>query len=251
MERIVIYTDTLEVETIKPALGDVEILRVASATELARAIVERNRVIALIIEKAYIDETFQRLLSSIKKSFPILRICLISDSAAQRDSNDPATIDCSIPSDGERLVEELKTFLSGIDVTERRDRPRFDWPLRGSLSADGNSWQTHNLWALSADGAFLESTADAPSKASKATLKVSFQNSRMVTECEVLDRRPPSLRLPAGFAVRFTRLSEDSIGLIERIVQDALVQTLLEPGSEPEIPTLGEEDLSIPGFELF
>jgi hypothetical protein len=39
--------------------------------------------------------------------------------------------------------------------------------------------------------------------------------------------------------------------LIERIVQDALVQTLLEPDSEPQIPTLGEEDLSIPGFESF
>lgn len=251
MERIVIYTDALEVKTIAPALGDYEILRVASTTELARAIVERSRVTALIIEKAGIDESFQRLLSSIKKSFPILRICLIADPAARQDSTDPATIDCSIPSEGKRLVEELKTFLSNIDETERRDRPRFDWPLQGHLSTDGNSWQTYNLWALSADGAFLESPVDAPTHGSRVALKVSFQNSRMVTECEVLDRRPPSLRLPAGFAVRFIQLNEDSIGLIDRIIQDALVQTLLEPDSEPEVPTLGEEDLSIPGFELF
>jgi hypothetical protein len=251
MERIVIYTDTLKVKTIAPALGDYEILRVASTAELARAIVERSRVIALIIEKTQIDESFRRLLSSIKKSFPILRICVITDSAVQQDSTDPALIDCSISSDREHLVEELKTFLSDIDVTDRRDHPRFDWPLQGSLSVDGKSWQTYNLWALSADGAFLESAAHAPTRGSAATLKISFQNSRMVTECEVLDRRPPSLRLPAGFAVRFIRLSEDSIGLIDRIIQDALVQTLLEPDSEPEIPALGEEDLSIPGFELF
>jgi hypothetical protein len=39
------------------------------------------------------------------------------------------------------------------------------------------------------------------------------------------------------------------MGLINRIVQDALVQILLEPESEAEIPTLDEGDLSIPGFE--
>jgi hypothetical protein len=251
MERIVIYTETLEVETIAPALGDHEIVRAASTVELARAIVDRSRVIALIIEKARIDESFLRLLSSIKKSFPILLICLVTDSEIERDSADPATVDCSIASGGDRLVEELKTFVSNIEATERRDHPRFDWPLQGSLSLDEKSWQTYNLWALSADGAFLESPTYAPTHGERAILKISFQNSQMVTECEVLDRRPPSLRIPAGFAVRFTQLNEDSMRLIERIVQDALVQTLLEPDSEPEIPTLGEEDLSIPGFESF
>jgi hypothetical protein len=251
MERIVVYTDTLKVETIEPALGDYEILRAASTVEMARAVVERSRVIALIIEKARIDESFRRLLSSIKKSFPILRICLVTGSEMGQDPADSQTVDRSIPLGGERLVEELKTFVSSIDVTERRNHPRFDWPLQGSLSVNEQSWQTYNLWALSADGAFLESPTDAPTQGSTATLKVSFQNSRMVTECKVLDRRPPSLRLPAGFAVRFTRLSEDSMQLIDRIIQDALVQTLLEPDSEPEIPTLGEEDLSIPDFESF
>jgi len=251
MERIVIYTDTLEVETIAPALQDYEILRAASTAELARAIVERSRVIALIIEKTRSDESFLRLLSSIKKSFPILQICLITDSAADRDSADPAIVDCSIARGGESLIEELQTFVSKIEITERRDHSRFDWPLQGSLTLDAKNWQTYNLWALSADGAFLESPTGAPTPGSTATLKVSFQNSRMVTLCEVLDRRPPSSRLPAGFAVRFTQLSADSMQLFDRIVQDALVQTLLEPGSEPEIPTLGGEDLSIPGFESF
>ena len=250
MERVVVYTDTLEVDTIAPALEDYEILRVASTTELARSIVERSRIVALIIEKAQIDESFQRLLSSIKKSFPILQICVIADSAAGQDSSAPSPIDCSISTDRERLVGELKIFLAKINVTDRRDRSRFDWPLQGHLSTDGKNWQTHNLWALSADGAFLESPTDAPGKGSKAALKVSFQNSRLATECEVLDRRPPSLRLPAGFAVRFIRLKEDSIGLIDRIIHDALVQTLLQPEAEPQIPALGEDDLSIPGFEL-
>jgi hypothetical protein len=251
MKRIILYTDTLEIETIAPALGSYDILRVASNTELARAIVERSRVIAVVIEKAEIDEPFRRLLSSIKKSFPILRVCLITISPVEQAPSDPPVMDCRISSDREGLVEELKGFLSKIDVTDRRDYSRFDWPLQGSLSADGKSWQTYNLWALSADGAFLESPTEAPVRGSTATLKVTFQNSRLVTECEVLDRRPPSLRLPAGFAVRFIQLNADSMRLIDRIIQDALVQTLLEPESEPEIPTLEEDDLSIPGFESF
>ena len=80
-------------------------------------------------------------------------------------------------------------------------------------------------------------------------LRISFQNSRLVTRCEVLDPRQASSKLPSGFAVRFSTLSDDSAKLIDRIVQDALLQTLLQPENEPAIPTLGEEDLSISGFE--
>jgi hypothetical protein len=250
-ERVIVYTDTLEIEKIAPALGDCEILRATSNAEIARAIVERNRVIALIVEKKQIDDSSLRLLSSIKKSFPILQICLVAAQGAGLASSDRASTEYRLVRPGNRITEDLKAFISGIDETDRRDHPRFDWPLRGSLSLDEASWQTYNLWALSADGAFLESPAFAPSQGSRGTLKISFQNSRMVTECEALDRRPPSRRLPAGFAVRFTRLSDDSMRLIDGIIQDALVRTLLEPESEAAIPRLDEDDLSIPGFESF
>jgi hypothetical protein len=249
MDRIVVYTDTLEMETIARAVGDYEIVRAAGAVDLARAIVEQSRVIALIVETTRIDESFGPLLSSIKATFPLLKICLITGSGTEPESLDPASVDFTITAQGGRIAKELKAFVAGIAVKERRDHPRFDWPLQGSLSVDGKNWQNHRLWAISADGAFLESPADAPAQGSSATLRISFQNSRMVTNCQVLDRRPPSLRLPAGFAVRFTDLSEDSMLLIDRIIQDALVQTLMEPEGEPEVPTLGEEDLSIPGFE--
>lgn len=250
-ERVIVYTDTLTIETIIPSLGDREILRAASKGELARAIVERNRVIALIIEKTKIGESFLRLLSSIKRSFPLLEICLIADQGAVPTSSGRVPSEYRVVRPGDRMTEDLKAFVSGIDVADRRDHPRFDWPLKGCLSLDGRSWQDHNLWALSANGAFLESPTAAPEQGSTATLRISFQNSRMVTGCEVLDRRASSSRLPAGFAVRFTRLNEDSVELIDKIVQDALVQTLLEPDYESEIPTLDDETLTIPGFESF
>jgi hypothetical protein len=249
MDRIVVYTDNLDVETIARAVKNYEIVPVSGIVELARAIVERSRVIALVIETIQIDSTFGPLLSSIKKTFPLLQICLINPSGSGSESMSPAILDYTITGTGDHLAKELKTFIAGIHDKERRDHPRFDWPLQGSLSVDGKNWQNHKLWAISADGAFLESPTDAPAKGSSADLRITFQNSRMTTSCEVLDRRPPSLRLPAGFAVRFTDLSEDSMLLIDRIIQDALVQTLMEPEGEPEVPTLGAEDLTIPGLE--
>ncbi|UCF97356.1 MAG: PilZ domain-containing protein [Spirochaetaceae bacterium] len=251
MKRVVIYTETLETGAIIPALADYEILRAASTREVARTIVERSGVIALIIEKKQIDEPFLRLLSSIKKSFPILRICLIGDPAAGKESAGSLPPDCRFVPAGDRIQEEVKAFISEIDVTDRRDHPRFDWPLQGSLSLDDRHWQTFNIWALSAEGAFLENRGSAPQQGSIGMLRISFQNCRLVTRCEIMDRRPPSTRLPAGFAVRFTMVSEDSMRRIDRIIQDALIQTLLEPDSEPEIPTLDDQDLSIPGFESF
>jgi hypothetical protein len=249
MEKIVVYTDSLQVEAIAPALAGYEIVRAASIAGGARALVERSRVIALVLEKRQFHESLRRLLSSIKKSFPILQICLITASPVQWQSRERVPGDYRVIGTSDRLLRELEGFVSEIDVTERRDRQRFDWPLRGSLSFDNRSWQTHNLWALSAEGAFLESPTSAPPQGDRAALRISFQNCRLVTRCEVLDRRPPSSRLPAGFAVRFTEASMDSRELIDRIVKDALIQTLLEPDSEPEVPTLDEEDLSIPGFE--
>ena len=249
MERVVVYTDTLEIEKITSALPEKDIVPAASTTELARAIVEQSDVIALIIEKERVDDPFHRLLASIKKSFPILQVCLITNPGAE-----PLPAARVIPKEiateaSDRFTEELKTFMSSVGLTERRDHPRFDWPLKGAVSFDDKTWQSYNLWALSADGAFLEHSGSVPPVGSRGILRISFQNSLLATRCEVLDPRQASSKLPAGFAVRYTLLSEDSMKLIDRIIQDALLQTLLQPESEPAIPTLGEEDLSISGFE--
>ena len=249
MDKIIVYSESLEVHKIVAALPDQEIVPAASTTELARAIVEQSHVIALIIEKEVVGDSFHRLLASIKKSFPILQVCLITDSVAEPV---PAArvIPKEIATEGsDRFAGELKTFVSSIGLTDRRDHPRFDWPLKGIVSFDDRTWQSYNLWALSAEGAFLEHSGSTPPAGSRGILRISFQNSRLVTRCEVLDPRQASSKLPAGFAVRFALLGEDSMQLINRIVQDALLQTLLQPESEPAIPTLDEEDLSISGFE--
>ena len=76
-----------------------------------------------------------------------------------------------------------------------------------------------------------------------------FQNFSLQTGYEVLDTRRASSNLPDGFGVRFTDLSDEARSRLERIVRDALVRALLEPESEPQLPSLGDDELLPVGFQ--
>jgi hypothetical protein len=168
MDKIIVYSDSLDIHKIISALPEQEIVPAASTAELARAIVEQSHVIALIIEKEVLDDPFHRLLASISKSFPILQACLITGSGVQPF---PAAREISkeIATEGSaQFAVELKAFVSSIGLTDRRDHPRFDWPLMGVVSFDNRTWQSYNIWALSAEGAFLEHSGSTPAVESKA-----------------------------------------------------------------------------------
>jgi hypothetical protein len=78
---------------------------------------------------------------------------------------------------------------------------------------------------------------------------VRFQNFSLETACQVLDTRRASSRLPDGFGVRFLDLGAEAQARLDRIVRDALVQAILEPESEPELPSLDAEELLPGGFQ--
>ena len=72
----------------------------------------------------------------------------------------------------------------------------------------------------------------------------------MYTICEILDPRMASSNLPYGFGVEFTKFSKPSRKIINNIIDDALVKVLIDPDSEPDIPSIGNDDLHIDNFEL-
>jgi hypothetical protein len=224
-------------------------VQVGSTLQLARALVEQALVVGLILERRQVDAPLLAFLRMLKESFALLPVSVVSPplSPGEELPQGYQHVDCSLSP--ARVLEELRRFAASLAWSDRRRKPRFDWPLQGYLSFDKKQWQRHNLWAISSSGAFLECRQPVPSPGTAAYLRIVFQNSKLITACELLDQRRASSRLPPGFAVRFTLLSEDSLSLLDRIVQNALVQALMEPDSDPEVPSLDEEDLLIPGFE--
>ena len=197
-----------------------------SLAELTHLLVSEPDVLCLVLEAGV--ELPDGFLESLKASFSVLPVFLVPGGASAGE------------------LAELGARIGSLRRTERRRQHRFDWPLRGSLSLPGAEAQAYDLRALSASGAFLHCPGPCPAAGSRGHLRVLFRDFSLETGCEVLDTRRASSRLPDGFGVRFAGLTAEARALLERIVRDALVRTLLEPESDPPLPSLAEEDL-LPG----
>lgn len=245
MDTVILYSETLEPKRIAGALADLNLRPVASRALLAEAVVREPDILAVIIQVGDLDGPLERFLSSLRRSIPRLNVAVICGSCREALPELFTQIDLDVPDD--TLMCDVQNFVLSAAITNRRRANRFDWPLNGYLSFDdGKRWQTHRVRSLGRGGAFLESENAAPAPGARAAMRIVFQDFKMRTACEVLDSRSASSNLPAGFGVRFTGFSESSCQVIDRIVDDALVRTLIAPEETPAVPSLGaEEGLSI------
>jgi hypothetical protein len=248
MNKVLVYTQTLDPQTIISALGDQEVTSVNSFLRLAERVVEEKNLLCVLIQIDGLDEECQKFLTSLKKNFPILGVGVITKDTSADLPQGYSRIDVRLQ--GDAFNQEVQNFISSLVMTNKREHNRFDWPLRGFLSLDGKTWTEYPLRSISAGGAFLECGSSLPVPGSRGVLRVVFQNFKMLTRCEVLDARQASSNLPPGFGVRFTELSDASKMIIDQIVQNALVSSLVEPEREVVTPTLGGEDQLTPDFEL-
>ena len=53
-----------------------------------------------------------------------------------------------------------------------------------------------------------------------------------------------SSNYPFGFSIRFTTISEEGKIVLNRLINDAVIKILMEPESEPEIPSLEGDELA-------
>jgi hypothetical protein len=229
MDAVLLYSSSPQARNLLAALSAHRVLPAGSLPELTRLLVGEPDVLCLVLQPGkHAPEDF---LDSLKASFPVLPVLLVPEG----------------PTAGE--LTELSARIESLQRTERRNKPRFDWPLQGSLSLPGAGPEPYDLRALSSSGAFLQCGGPCPPAGSRGRLHVRFQNFSLETACQVLDTRRASSRLPDGFGVRFTDLGAEAQARLDRIVRDALVQAILEPESEPELPSLGEEELLPGGFQ--
>jgi hypothetical protein len=101
---------------------------------------------------------------------------------------------------------------------------------------------TYSIRELSAGGAFLQPVAEKPRSGESHDIDIHFQNFKIRTRCTVLDAREETDERSAGFGIQFDDLSDSAREFINRVVEDAIVQTLAHPGVEPAIPSIDEEE---------
>ena len=242
MSKIITYTSTFDPAPLVACLPDAEGITVQSLRDLAVRVVKEQDVRVVIVQDRMTEE-LSRFLSTLKRSFPRLDVVVITENA---DEKVPPGI---LRLDGRLEQQELRAIfhgVCGIIAREQRNKARFDWPLKGHVSLDGDRWQTLSVRSLSASGAFLEYEGSLAKSGTIAELRTEFQDSSLHTSCEILDARPPSTSLPRGFGVRFIGLPGSTARCIDTIVRNALLTALLQPDAEPAIPTLAGTD-PVPG----
>ena len=239
MRKILVYLQTINPRELQELLDDCELLTVSTKLALVESLIEEIDLFWLLIQLERVDDEWHSFLDSVKKSFPILDSGIVALPGAGAIPDGYDFIDGNL--NNNQISEEIQKRLSHISAGNRRMHHRFDWPLRGYLSADTEEHSEYRVRSISAGGAYLE-TRVYPERGSTGNLRIEFQNFSLHTPCEILGPRQASSNLPPGFGVRFVGLSPDVEQRIDKIVNDALIHTLLEPEAETPVPFIGGDE---------
>jgi hypothetical protein len=246
MERVLVYAPGAMPRAAVAALSGYEIVQARTRLELTEKIVDLTPLLCLIVGGVSLEGQLREFLFALSRSFPVLEVCVVMPGGRPPLPEGYRHLDGSLAEAA--LQKALADFVSSVTRKERRGQLRYDWPLQGHLSADGKRWQPYRVRALSSGGAFLEHSGPVPDPGTRLHARIAFQEHALTTECVILPTRLASSNLPPGFGIRFADLEAPARALIDRIVRDALVRSLLEPEAEPQMPSLGEEELLQAGF---
>jgi hypothetical protein len=244
MSRIITYTSSFDPSPLVACLPAAEGIAVHSLHDLAMHLVGELDVRVVIVQDGMAEE-LDGFLSALKRSFHRLDVVIVTRDEGRRLPQGILRLDGRM--DPRELCAVFRG-VCGIIAREQRGKARFDWPLTGQVSLDGETWTSLTVRSLSASGAFLEHGGVVADPGAVAELRLEFQDSSLRTTCEILDARPPSAGLPQGFGVRFLGMPAPAIRAIDDLVKDALLAALLEPDSAPAVPAFrtGESPSGVP-----
>jgi hypothetical protein len=233
---IIAYIRNESARALESLDGGDAVQRVGSLTDLAQAIVE-NPSPCVILEVPPEGGPELVFAASLAKAFPVL------DGALLTDATHPELEEHPLRRFAPREIgsESFQSCMRAHSRDRLRQFQRFEWPLQASLVYGGSTTE-YAVRSISAGGAYLESRAAGPPANVEAEITVRFGNFALTSTCTVLGKRMASSKLPSGFPVRFDSLSERARDTIDAIVKDALLDALLNPEEEPEVPSIQEED---------
>ena len=247
MDKIVFYSEGLEQEFVQHILPEITIDTVYSRRRLVESLVDEPCLVGAIIDIGQVSPEWSTFLNSVAASFSVLPVLV----ALQEELHGcPEEFLCVNRNGSDTEVSEalIKQF-GNIERRNRRRYHRFSWPLTARV-VDGDG-TVHRVTEISAGGAYLEPSSPAVKAGDTCSLEIGFQNFRMTTACTILDPRRVGSHYGPGFGVRFDALSDPAREFVNRVVSDALIQTLTDPDSTAAVPSIEtEEDVLAIGDEF-
>lgn len=242
MDRIVHYSEGLEPEILQQiateALPNTEMVTCYSKRRLVEALIDEPELVGVVVDTRELDHDWLRFIDSAMSHFPLLPVLVAH--AAEIDSCPEGYLCVNWDADDATLSAALVGAFGHVRSQNRREHHRFDWPLRAELSEVSGT--TYSIRELSAGGAFLVPVTAKPESGETHDIDIYFQNFKIRTQCTVLDARDGTDTRSPGFGIQFEDLSEPTREFINRVVEDAIVQTLTDPAAEPAVPSIDEEE---------
>ena len=232
---IILYTQSTAVFEFHEVFPDTKIIKVMDKKSLARSFALNKNIYFCLIVLPQINNDFSLFLESLNKSFPLLPVCIITEKQAENRISQYTYINGIIQDTN--VIEQIKQFIISIKNTERRKYNRLNWPLKGSLKLSEDTWKDYAVHSISAGGALLKTKKLPALVNTNGTVKIEFQNFIINSECIIVDIRQQSGDLPFGIAIMFTSLSDEAVNIIDKIINDTLIKSLLKEETELNLST--------------
>ena len=235
MDKILVFSETINLKDSYNA----EIRNIYSKSELARTLVSEEDIRCVVADLPELTEEYLAFFTSVKLNFPMLEGAVLT---AEREKTIRGYTIISRREDD--YISAVDEFIKNSQNRNKRGANRFSWPLTAWFSEDDVDWHELEIFSVSSGGAYLKTDEVFPEMGSKAKVKINFANFSLETECLIVDSQSRSSNYPFGFSIKFTSISEDGVIILNRLINDAVIKILMEPESEPAVPSIGGDELT-------
>ena len=235
MDKVLVFSERIEIEN----LNDAEVKNIYSKEELARTLVSEENIRCLVADIPELTDEYINFCSSVQTNFPLLECAVLT--AENIKTVHGFRI---INSREDNYTSEIRNFIENSKNRNKRVANRFSWPLKAWFSENDVDWNDLEIFSLSSGGAYLKTDSIFPKGGERAKVKINFANFSLESECEIVNSQNRSSNYPFGFSIKFTSITSEGIIILNKLINDAVTKILLEPEYEPEIPSIGGDELT-------
>lgn len=214
---------------------DFEVIQTYTIERTIEAVVNRHNVEYFILRRgAFSKEDEAFLIQRVDNINPLVTKILLNVSETWREQNkdiiEKYHLEVLEPENEEEHLLLLVNTLLDENQHERRRFNRIQWPLTASIKAGfHDEEEKKNVLSLSGGGAYIKSEEFLPREGDKLLIEINFKDFKFLTDCEVvwLNDRAQRKDLPRGFAIRFVDPTPSSQKIIDSIIRDRLMKTMM------------------------